>query len=141
MHDTITFFDVILAVDTTPAVHPIVDGFSIVPVLTEELCSAPGCDASNADEDYLSVLWKFVKVFLEGGVIVFEEVVVDRQIRASGNLPLLEIFFAPYIEDEWVRFFFLNTLCDLRRCIASIAHCIHNYTLEVLKTTGSEYQL
>ncbi|EMA42076.1 hypothetical protein C447_00760 [Halococcus hamelinensis 100A6] len=141
LHDTVAFFDVVLAVDTTPAIHPVVDGFGIVPVLAEELCSTTGCDTSNADEDDLSVLWKFVEVPLEGRVIVFEEFIVDRQIRASGELPLLEVLLAPYIENEWVRFLILYALCDLCRTVSSIAHCIHNYTLEVLKSPGSECQL
>jgi hypothetical protein len=105
--------------------HPVGDGFGVEPVFAKKVGSAGGRDAPDAGDGNLFVFGEVGEIVFESGVVVLGEFVVDGNVRASWNLPLL----VADVKDEYVLGVVLSdAACNFGRLAISIFYKIQYYT-------------
>jgi hypothetical protein len=99
------------AVDPGPAVHAVLESFSVETPLLEQLRGVGGEHARSTDSDDLAVFRQVGKHLGCRAGIVFQ-LLVDIDVLTSRNVPLLEVSLLAYIDEREVVVSSLESLCN-----------------------------
>lgn len=131
--DAVGGLEIVRAMDTPSAVHPVVDRLRVEVAFAEELGGACRRDSSDTDDRDLLVLRQFVETRLEPGVVVLQQLVGDGDVRTPVDSPLLVVLLVPDVEDEEALVVLVDTAGDVRRIERRIAYSDQYYALLIIE--------